>query len=60
MNSQMKKRQLGSTGINLSAIGFGAAPIGDLTNIAARLKYEERIQMVLEEKSVVMTTSGGE
>ena len=35
-------------------------PIGDLTNIAARLKYEERIQMVLEEKSVVMTTSGGE
>lgn len=27
-------------------------PIGDLTNIAARLKYEERIRMVLEEKSV--------
>jgi len=30
MKSQMKKRQLGSTGINLSAIGFGAAPIGNL------------------------------
>jgi len=30
MNSQMKKRQLGSTGINLSAIGFGGAPIGNL------------------------------
>ena len=26
----MKKRKLGSTDINLSAIGFGAAPIGDL------------------------------
>ena len=30
MKNQMKKRQLGSTGINLSAIGFGAAPIGNL------------------------------
>ena len=26
----MKKRKLGNTDIELSAIGFGAAPIGDL------------------------------
>ena len=30
MNDQMKKRKLGNTDIELSAIGFGAAPIGDL------------------------------
>ena len=30
MNGQMKKRKLGNTDIELSAIGFGAAPIGDL------------------------------
>ena len=30
MNGQMKKRKLGSTRYKLSALGFGAAPIGDL------------------------------
>ena len=29
-------------------------PIGDLTNIAARLKYEERIRLVLEEKAAAV------
>ena len=29
-------------------------PIGDLTNIAARLKYEERIRLVLEEKAAAI------
>ena len=27
---KMQKRKLGNTNIHLSAIGFGAAPIGDL------------------------------
>ena len=31
MNNQIKKRKLGSTDIELFAIGFGDAPIGDLS-----------------------------
>lgn len=45
----MRHRQLGRTGLNVSVVGFGASPLGDVFRVTDREEGERAVHMAIDE-----------